>query len=132
MDPNFDLQTTSKKRKTLLFDSNFGIFCSKNFSVKSPACHPDLSKLDNLFVACKERQEDIGKQILQNSADISAGRVSILYHKSCRSSCCSPFHIKRHVKKSKACSIECSGVGNKELHVLDDDSSALPLTRSST
>ena len=105
MNPNFDLQTPSKKRKAVLFDTNFCIFCLKPFSAESPVCH-SLLKLDKLLAACKERQDDTGKQILQNSVDIFAGEIHILYHKNCRSSHCSPYHIQRYVKTSKSSSVE--------------------------
>ena len=135
MEPNFDLQVASKRKKTSVFDTNLCIFCLKSFSAKCPASHPDLSKLDNLFKACQERKDDIGRRILDNTSDISSGQVSIVYHKNCRSSYCSPFHVQRHIAKRSI--VECSGGGlhgggSDDLHACSDVSSGVALTRSST
>lgn len=135
MEPKFDLLATSKRNRLSVFDTNFCIFCSKPFSIKCPASHPDLSKLDNLLKACQERQDNIGKIILENSSDILSGQESIAYHKNCRSSYCSPYHVKRFVAKrsnEESMGGGSHGHGDGDVHNTENASTSHLLTRSST
>ena len=135
MEPKFDLLASSKRNRLSVFDTNFCIFCSKPFSIKCPASHPDLSKLDNLLKACQERQDNIGKIILENSSDILSGQESIAYHKNCRSSYCSPYHVKRFVAKrsnEESMGGGSHGHGDGDVHNTENASTSHLLTRSST
>lgn len=127
MSADFSLDSTSKKRKRTLFDNDKCVFCSQGFTSKNPARNPELSKIASLFAACCERQDDIGNKLLAHENKISLGEVSIQYHKNCRSTYCSPAHIKRVVSK-RSCSSACSSVDSGGGHAFLDASATL--TRS--
>lgn len=73
------------------------IFCDKDFNVKSPEVIPDTTKLEKLFLACIERDDHVGKLILDAK---KCGELNKLrYHRNCRATYTSPLHIARAAKK---------------------------------
>ena len=75
------------------------IFCSKAFTQKKPAVSPDVLKLDSVFNACTQRQDEIGGILLENKSKILNKEQLIYYHRDCRSTYCSSHHIARAVEK---------------------------------
>lgn len=95
----FSLAPAPKKTKLDDVDTTTCVFCMKLFTRKYPAVSPDISKLVYIFNACRERQDDIANKLLSKEEDIISGRTSIKYHRNCRASYQSPYHIKRIIDK---------------------------------
>lgn len=99
MEPEFDLQTRSKQLKSSDFDQSSCLFCGKEFSEPSTAIKPDINRMDSLFNACRQRQDEIGKRLLESEDDIRKGNVTFRYHRNCRATYASPTHVKRFIEK---------------------------------
>lgn len=96
----FDLgPPASKVLKVEVFDPKKCIFCDKLLTPQAPAVSPDVSRLDTLFTACLERNDNIGKKLISCKSDILNCKVAIRYYRNCRSTYTSSQHIKR-VQKS--------------------------------
>lgn len=99
MDPHIDLfseEQNNKENKTYTFDEsgNTCIFCNKS-GENDILSKPDINKLDSLLHACKERNDFVGNKILQHTEKIRNGDIKIKYHRDCRSTYCSIWHISR-------------------------------------
>lgn len=99
----------SQKKSKSAFNRTVCVFCAEPFK-KSPSVTPDISKLDSLFGACRERLDDIARKLLEHEDQILKGEVSFCYHRNCRATYCSSLHVKRAVEKRKASvSVDVSG-----------------------
>lgn len=94
----FNVAPAIKKQKIDNLNSNICIFCDKIFTKRNPAVNPDLAKLDCLFVACRERCDDLAQALLPNEQEIKSGAIAIKYHRNCRSSYTSKQHIHTTVR----------------------------------
>ena len=99
MEPEFDLQSRSKRLKRSDYDLSSCLFCEKEFSKSSSAIKPDINRMDSLFSACKQRQDETGKRLLECEDEIRHGNVTFRYHRSCRATHASPKHYKRYIEK---------------------------------
>ena len=99
MASEFDFR--SEKKCKAAFDEMICIFCAQPFH-KTLGVTPDLSKIDSLFGACRERLDDVAKQILEHELQILNGRVTFRYHRNCRSTYCSKTHVQRAMEKRRA------------------------------
>ena len=76
---------------------------------------PDVSRLESLFAACIERNDDVGNKLISYKSDIINCKVTIRYHRNCRSTYTSSHHMKRvpktHVPISNPSSSTNSGDG---------------------
>ena len=113
MEPEFDLQSRSKRLKRSDFDLSSCLFCEKEFSESSPAIKPDINRMDSLFNACRQRQDETGKRLLECEDEIRNGNVTFRYHRSCRATYASPTHIKRYIEK-QALSSPIAGPSSKD------------------
>ena len=75
--------------------------------------------MTGLFEACLQRDDDIGKLLLQYKEDIQNGEVNFKYHRDCRATYVSPLHIKRYIHK-------------QGLHVADNNNNTAVAAGSST
>ena len=100
MTTKLNLQPSKKKSKPI-FDKDFCIFCSKDFTTSS-AVVPDVSKLSSLFEACRQRFDYLGRSILEHEKDIVSGEVTFRYHRNCRATYCSKTHVQRAVQKQRS------------------------------
>jgi hypothetical protein len=53
-----------------------------------------------LFCACKSRNDDVGKLLLENEGAIHSGQLTFKYHKDSRSTYCSKLHLSRLAVRS--------------------------------
>ena len=113
MEPEFDLQSRSKRLKRSDFDLSSCLFCEKEFSESSPAIKPDINHMDSLFNACRQRQDETGKRLLECEDEVRNGNVMFRYHRSCRVTYASPTHIKRYIEK-QALSSQIAGPSSKD------------------
>ena len=91
--------SNAKRPKVEVIDNKKCIFCHKAFETASEVVSPDLNKLTGLFEACLQRNDDIGKLLLQYKEDIQNREVNFKYHRDCRATYVSPLHIKRYIQK---------------------------------
>ena len=61
--------------------------------------------MDSLFNACRQRQDETGKRLLECEGEIRNGNVTLRYH--------SPTHIKRYIEK-QALSSPIAGLSSKD------------------
>lgn len=94
MDAEFETAPIAKKAREEIIDLNKCVFCEKKFSAKCPAVTPVLSKLQSLFSACRQRNDTVGKLLLANESDITSGKVPFRYHRNCKSTYVSKWHVK--------------------------------------
>ena len=93
--------TGSKKRRVEEpeFPANRCVLCGAPFSAKNPASTPDLTKIQSLFAACSELQDEVGLRLLAKQSSILDGSVTIRYHRHCQSTYTSKLHLKRSTDK---------------------------------
>ena len=76
---------------------------------------PDVSRLESLFAACIERNDDVGNKLISYKSDIINCKVTIRYHRNRCSTYTSSHHMKRvpktHVPISNPSSSTNSGDG---------------------
>ena len=87
-----------QRKRDDYFNADTCIFCSEVFSIKKPATK---SKRDNLISACKQRGDDVGKRICEKLPSLLCGDETLSYHKSCRATYTSSFHINLLLKKKR-------------------------------
>ena len=76
------------------------IFCKGPFSAENSKVNTKSEKLDALFNACALREDEVGKSILENKSAVLNGTKLLSYHRDCRSTYCSEYHIKRDNNKN--------------------------------
>ena len=113
-----------KKAKTSHFQADVCIFCKSRFTTRDPAVSPDLKRIEPLFAACRDRQDEVGQELLRYKNDIYKEKICIQYHRNCRSSYTSPQHIASAQKQTK-----CS-TGNKAHNAEKVSDSSETVTRS--
>ena len=69
----FNVAATTNKARLGIFDVEPCIVCYEPFPKKSPDVHPHTMKLESLFSACIQCQDDIGQSLLDNKTDILNG-----------------------------------------------------------
>lgn len=90
-----------KKPRVVVFRCDECVFCGKCFSRKYPRVSPNVEKLDDLFNACSQRKDEVAQLLLENKFKILNKEETFEYHRDCRSTYCSPIHIKRSFEKKE-------------------------------
>lgn len=85
----------TKKTKLNPFDIDICVFCKGKFTKRNPSVQTiDVDKLESVFGAAKEQNDEIGLLLLENKSKILQKEVSIKYHRVCRSSYVNIIHRK--------------------------------------
>ena len=98
MTAEFDA-SASKKCRVQIFDTDKYVFCPEPFTAEEPGIYPDVHKVQSLWSASTERQDDMGKQLLSKKSEILSGKITFQYHKSCRSTYTNSLHLKGLAEK---------------------------------
>ena len=93
-----------KKARINIFNEKFCIFChgkdnEEAFTSDNPAVTPNVNKLNTLFSACRQRNDEVGKTLIEHQSDIERKTISFRYHQGCRATYASPFHLAKFKKK---------------------------------
>ena len=115
--------TPSKKQRLSLFEDDACIFCDLSFSESDPAVTPNITRIESLFNACLQRQDQIGQKLLEQRNQIYRGEINIQYHRNCRSTYTSPFHIGIHKKHKDNLDIDSSECLNDSIDEIVEDKS---------
>jgi hypothetical protein len=59
------------------------------------------TKLSGLFSASREHQNEVGKEIPSHEENILNGKISFEYHRNCRSTYSSKFHIQKGLARNE-------------------------------
>ena len=78
------------------FNKDVCAFCFGLFDEKHPAVTPDTTKLDAVFDAPQSRMDQTGQKLIQCKDAIISGSVKIKYHRNCRATYTSRYHINRY------------------------------------
>ena len=97
----FSIETNVKRPRLDCLDNldnNSCDFCGKPFTKKNPAVNPDVNKLHSLFKACKDRWDERGIRLLSLENRIVNKEIIIKYHRNCKATYCSSYHINNYKK----------------------------------
>jgi hypothetical protein len=94
---NISSQNTPKKRK-LTFNDEKCCFCLKRFDGNKTVL--DSKKVDSLLSVCKNRNDEVGVNIVTYENQIRSKEIKVCYHKACRAKYVHPFYNQLQDKSS--------------------------------